>query len=124
MKKALVIGLVAILICIASAPIINANLNIISNENPQIFKKVESKTKEITPYLHDLFLFGRISNVRRGGYTPAYWFHIDKVMTYGNQDPKLQYIEDCEAHMLSMDFRGFVFKNIIIGRVSELLIYN
>ena len=124
MKKSLVIGLVALLICITFAPIINANLDKISDENLQIFKKVESKTKEITPYLHDLFLFGRVSNVRRGGYTPAYWFHIDKVMTYGNQNPKVQCIEDCEAHMLSMDFRGFVFKNIIIGLVSELLIYN
>ena len=119
-KKSLAVGVIVLFLGLAFAPSINANIN-----NDEIDEKVESKTKDITPYLCDLFLFGKVSNVRRGGYTPAYWFHIDKVITYGNQDPKMQWIEDCEGHMLSMDFRGFIFRgSIIIGKVSSLYIYD
>lgn len=117
MKKGLVIGLVTLLACITFTTCVNANNIKISDG------EIELKTKEITPYIYDIFLFGKISNVRRGGYTSAYWFHIHRVMTIGRQDPKIQLFEDCNAHMLSMNFRGFVFKNIIIGGISELLIY-
>jgi hypothetical protein len=82
---------------------------------------VESQT---TIYIYDIFIFGKVSNVRMGGYTPSYWFHIDQVITIGNQDPKIQLIENREGFMLSMDFYGFVFKNIIIGKASSLLIYD
>ena len=117
MKKGLVIGLVTLLACITFTTCINANnIKILDEE-------VELKTKENDPYIYDIFLFGKISNVHRGGYTPAYWFHIDRVMTIGKQDPKVQWLDDCNGHILSMNFRGFVFKNIIIGRTSELLIY-
>lgn len=116
LKKAFVIGLIALLICIAFTTSINANSIKIPDE------EVELKTKENNPYIYDIFLFGKVSNVRKGGYTPAYWFHIDKVMTIGNQIPKVQWLEDCNGHMLSMDFRGFVFKNIILGKVSEIYI--
>jgi hypothetical protein len=78
---------------------------------------------DCTPYIHDIFLFGKVSNVRMGGYTPPYWFHIDKVIIIGKLELKVQWLEDCNGHMLSMDFRGFVLKNLIIGKISELLIY-
>lgn len=124
MNKILVIGILAIIISIAFAPCINANIDKASDEDIKIYKKVESKTNHITPYIYDIFIFGKVSNVRMGGFTPSYWFHIDKVMTYGNQQPRVIWIEDREGFMLSMDFIGFVFKNIIIGIVSSLLIYD
>jgi hypothetical protein len=117
MYKGLVICLVFLLVCLIFTTGINAKNIKITNE------KVELKTKEINPYIYDIFLFGKVSDVRMGGFTPAYWFHIDKVITIGKQNPRVQWFENCNGHMLSMNFYGFVFKNIVIGRTSELLIY-
>lgn len=85
---------------------------------------IETQKSHITPYINDMFLFGKISHLRSGGYTGAYWFHIDNVVTIGDQEPRIQWIQNKEAWVLCRDFLGMLRKNIVCGIGSDMLIYD
>ena len=71
MKKYLVIGFTAIYFITILAPCIDADFFNIPKKDIENFK-IEVNNDKIEPYKNNILIFGKVSNVRRGGYTPAY----------------------------------------------------
>ena len=68
-------------------------------------------------------LIGKISNKTFiHGYTPSYRFHIDLVLTLGNQKPFFQIIRECDAWIACPLFNGFLTEFFILGIAQDVFI--
>ncbi|UCF12774.1 MAG: hypothetical protein JSW06_00565 [Thermoplasmatales archaeon] len=70
-----------------------------------------------------ILLIGKISNKTFiHGWTPSYRFHIDLVLTLGNQKPFFQIIRECDAWIACPLFNGFLTEFFILGIAQDVFI--
>jgi len=82
------------------------------------------KESEHGKYIGNLLMVGKISDKHFiGGYDPgAYSFKIHRVFTHGNQDPKIQWIENRIGWVCRIDYSGRIGRFFIFTKGDFYLI--
>jgi uncharacterized membrane protein len=86
---------------------------------------VENTIKETgdSEYLGNVLMLGRISDKKfNGGYVGSYSFKIKCVLTYANQDPEFQWIENRVGWVCNRDYYGWIGNFFIFAKGDFYLI--
>jgi hypothetical protein len=111
-KKILISSIIVVSILIVPTSIA-ISINVPRSDNIAFVKNLKIKPLQLN---NRIVYVGKISNYTRiHGYTPSCSFHIDLVLTIGEQTPFFQIIRDRDEWLALPLFFGFINEFFIFG---------